>query len=121
MREWLALAPKVYRYRDGDGDEHVKAKGMSGLDAHGFDLLRAGGTWEVNRGVEGLRTAMRHDAEGVFRRRKLRRTLKPNEGWIGGRISDKNGLTRAPTVSEYVAAFETRRITRGDSAQRESE
>lgn len=101
LTRWRALAPKVYSYEDEDGEAHVRGKGMSGLDAEGFDSLSRGGTWHVARGVRGLRTSIRSaDASRLFVRKTLARTLAPVLGWVGGRKRD-GATTRAVTIAEY--------------------
>lgn len=101
LRNWRALAPKVYRYTDGAGTEHVRGKGLSGLDAAGFDALERGETWTIAKGVDGLRTAMRRDTvKGLFRRREFSRSLHPIPGWVGGRELEANGIETRPTSIE---------------------
>lgn len=115
---WCALAPKLYRFRcDGckdhpQGDWHVRGKGMSGLDADGFELLSTPDPenpsqslpWEVDRGVRGLRDALRSDGP-VFQRKKMLRRVHRIEGWIGGRELLTDGTTRAPTMERWHEAF----------------
>lgn len=103
LSDWTCLAPKVYRYYDPDtGKVNVRGKGMSDLNSAGFDTLAAGGKWIVDRGVDGLKTALRSHSSELFRRKHLSRSLTPFPGWIGGRVLHGAG-TRAPTVAEYRA------------------
>jgi len=104
LREWDCLAPKVYRYQSGEKVK-VKAKGMSDLDSAGFDALADGGEWQVNRGVESVKTAISRKRDSLFERKCLTRSLSPKEGWIGGRRHDADlGTTAPPTASEALAA-----------------
>lgn len=102
LREWHSLAPKVYRYRDGDGETVVKGKGLSGLDADGYERLALGQAWTVDRGVDGLRTRLRASSEpSLFRRKNLSRSVRPVLGWVGGRELDGATGTRPTTVATY--------------------
>lgn len=105
LYDWRCLAPKVYRYRDERGDWHVRGKGLSGLTPEGFDLLAAGGVWDVDRGVDGLRTRIRR-GDGLFRRKAIKRGLHPIAGWTGGRIVISSESTRPPTVAEYEGRYQ---------------
>jgi len=101
LRDWRCLAPKVYDYVDPATGKHTtRGKGMSGLDSRGFDALADGEKWVVDRGVDGLKTALRSHSSTMFRRKSLARSLSPFPGWIGGRVIEGEG-TRAPTVAEY--------------------
>jgi DNA polymerase family B len=100
---WRAPAPKVYRYVNDAGEETVKGKGYSGLDGPGFLALLAGAKWHTDRGVHGLRTAMRK-GDGLFQRKNLSRALKATPGWVGGRELDSDGIgTRPTTLARYEA------------------
>lgn len=98
MRSWECLAPKLYRYHTPDGKTIVKGKGMSGLTPEGFDALKAGDGWTVDRGVVG---AMKAIASGEpFRRKVLTRRHLGAEGSIGDRVLESDGIhTRAPRRS----------------------
>lgn len=105
--DWRCLAPKVYRYTDEKGEVIVRGKGLSGLDPEGYDALSRGGSWHVAHGVRGLRTSLRTaDDERLFKRKSLSRALSPVPGWVGGRVLNADGGTRAPTVAEYEARDE---------------
>ena len=90
---WIALAPKVYRYNIATGAK-VKAKGFSGLDSEGFGRLERGISWVVDRGVEGIRTA-----GPVFRRKHLVRALRLTPGFVGFRAVQGDGRATAPIVA----------------------
>jgi hypothetical protein len=96
MREWRAQAPKVYSYVDGE-KRKVRGKGFPGLDADGFEALAAGASWEVERGVMGLRSAAR--GERLFERQHLSRRLHADDAWCGARVRDGDS-TRAPSWEE---------------------
>jgi hypothetical protein len=102
LHSFRCLAPKVYRYRDEHGADHIRGKGLSGLDLAGFNALARGRGWTVDRGVKGLRTAMRSKEGGLFQRNALTRALHPIPGWIGGREVD-GASTRPTTVARYRA------------------
>jgi hypothetical protein len=107
MCNWRALAPKVYRYdctgckKHPGGGAHVRGKGMPGLDDSGFALLKSGGAWKVERGVEGLKTQLRKK-DKLFKARVLSRSLHPIAGWIGGRVADGKYGTRPTTIDNYL-------------------
>lgn len=102
LSDWRALAPKVYAYTDpATGKRVVRGKGLSGLDAPGFDALERGERWTVSSGVDGLRTAVRRGDGGLFRRRTLARGLHPVPGWVGGRILHPDGSTSPASVARY--------------------
>lgn len=90
--DWLAIAPKVYRYNSGE-IVHVKGKGFSGLTADGFDRLVAGEPWTADRGVIGIRSG-----GPLFQRRHLERTLRTRPGFVGFRRVESDGRTCAPTI-----------------------
>lgn len=124
--DWRLLACKVYSYTDEKGEKVVRGKGMSGLDADGFTRLAAGDEWASDRGVEGMRTAVRkygtEDNGSIFARKHMTRSLQNIPGWIGGRIHDeRTGLTRPCTVEEYDAASDVRRFSARMHARRRKE
>jgi hypothetical protein len=106
MRDFMALAPKVYAYTDADGRRVVRGKGMSGLTPDGFDALAQGDVWIVDRGVQGLRSSVR-SSDALFTRRLMRRGLHPTPGWIGGRVLHDDGSTSPPTVERYRTRLDT--------------
>jgi hypothetical protein len=103
LRDWKALAPKVYRYEDPKkGKIVVKGKGLSALTDTGFAAIEAGEKWRVDRGVSTLKTSLRHGTgEALFRRKLLERGLHPVKGWVGGRILHEDGSTSATTLENY--------------------
>jgi hypothetical protein len=105
LSDWRALAPKVYRYTDPDtGKVAVRGKGLSGLDAAGFAALETGEAWTLQRGVDGVRTALQRAGVtgSLFRRRSITRRLRPETGWCGGReLQEGETTTRATTVARY--------------------
>jgi hypothetical protein len=105
MRDWRAEAPKVYAYKNENGSTKVRAKGMPGLDAGGYEALARGTPWEVRRGVETLRATIRRDGYVDFRARVLERALRPVSGWVGARVRDGDYSTRAPTYAEAMKRF----------------
>lgn len=100
MSDWLAPAPKLYRYRDAKGKWHVKGKGMPGLTAEGMDLLLRGKMWERRIGVAGLSAAAKDGS--LFERAILRRSLGREAlamGIVGDRWIASDGLTYPPCAA----------------------
>lgn len=64
-RDWRALAPKLYRYRDGER-EHVRARGVPQPTWETIDELAANNTIARTRGVHRLKSA-----GGEFKRRTI--------------------------------------------------
>lgn len=89
-REWCALAPKLYRYRDENGKEHVRARGVPKADWKSFELLRNGKSVTVDGGVLRIRSS-----EGKFMRRDLTRSWRDfNTDRCGTRFVQRDGTTR---------------------------
>lgn len=100
MSEFVALAPKVYRYRAADGAGVVHAKGIGRATWDAFDTLAAGGEVDASTGVMGLRSALRRGGP-LFVRSHLSRRLHGLGGpLVGGRERDGQ-LTRAITVERF--------------------
>jgi hypothetical protein len=94
MRDWECLAPKLYRYTNQDGKVIVKGKGMSGLTSDGFDALKNGDSWFIDRGVVG---AMRAIREGEpFRRKAMSRGHRGTMLTMGDRAIALGGITTPP-------------------------
>lgn len=111
MTDWSALSPKLYRYRCGGAPHckdhalpewHVRGKGLPGLTPEGFDALEAGESWVIERGVRGFRDAMRN-ADALFTRKRLERSVRQVPGWCGGREVSRDGRTMPTTVARYRA------------------
>lgn len=124
--DWHLLAMKVYSYKDDKGELVVRGKGMSGLDADGFTRLAAGDEWASDKGVEGMRTAVRKfgssENGSIFARKHMSRSLQNIPGWLGGRIhDDKTGYTRPCTVDQYEQSVDVRRFTARMHARRRKE
>jgi hypothetical protein len=90
--DWQALAPKVYRYRV-NAEIKVRAKGFSGLNDAGFDAIRAGRPWTIDRGVVGIRAG----GPG-FERKHVERSLRRRPGFVGFRRVQADGRAVAPTI-----------------------
>jgi hypothetical protein len=97
---WRSLAPKVYRFERG-GETIVRGKGLPGLDADGFERFARGEAIVVERGVMGLRSAVRKGGE-VFRRKHLSRQNRADGRYFGGRELKSNGLTYPRTFQEIL-------------------
>lgn len=85
MRDWFALAPKLYRYRDGADNWHVRAKGIPKARASDLDVLAAGGTVERAGGVLGFLQAARAGGD-LFSARVVRRGSHLTPGRVGDRM-----------------------------------
>lgn len=88
---WEALAPKTYRYRDGAGDEHIAAKGITDPD---WQSLQNHEPQRLDRGVYQWRTAIKE--EQLFRRKSLQRKLGFDGVHFGDRTLREDGLTYPP-------------------------
>lgn len=118
MEKWGALAPKVYRYFDPKKKKWiVKGKGMSGLTSEGYDALKRGEPWVIDRGVDGIKTSLRRGNTSLFKRKSLSRKLWGTPGWIGGRILCSDGSTCAPSLAQYNAADSVRKKARNEAAK----
>jgi hypothetical protein len=94
--DWIALAPKVYQYRDAKGARNAKCKGIPKADKV-WPRIMAGEDIPLDRGVDSLLVAAKGDS--LFKRRAGRRSVKPVEGWCGARALDGT-RTRALHMSE---------------------
>lgn len=94
-RDWLALAPKLYRYRDETGAEHVRARGIPKASWAAIDALRDGATVTADGGVERIRSS-----GGRFVKRSVKRSWRdavPRDGErqrCGTRYVLSDGTTR---------------------------
>jgi hypothetical protein len=92
MTDWIAIAPKVYTYLDGEGRARARAKGVPLADREDVLTLRDGGRVEARVGVETLRTG-----DGAFRARTVTRTSRGARVWAGLRYVDTDtGVTYPP-------------------------
>ncbi len=94
--DWLCLAPKLYRFRDENKREHVRARGIPRPTWDTLDTLRTlgpdGAPVTVRRevGVDRIKTA-----GGTFRRRTIKRTHRDaTTGRAGTRHVNADGTTR---------------------------
>lgn len=89
-REWRALAPKLYRYRDEGGADHVRAKGIPRPDWQTIDDLSKGIAIERQVGVERIKSSL-----GQFTRRELVRSFRDHASdRCGTRFVNPDGTTR---------------------------
>lgn len=100
-REWRAMAPKLYRYRDAGGAPEVRARGVPRACWHVLDALGRGETVTRPGGVERVRSA-----SGRFTARVVtRRHLDVGTGWVGTRHVTRSGVTiplHRTRAGEYV-------------------
>lgn len=95
---WFAPAPKMYRYTDGEGREKARAKGMPAASAEMIRRLWKGECIMNERGVHGIRSAVKlaaKDDGAIFRRRKLERSLNAPRETVGKRWRCVDGRTIA--------------------------
>ena len=89
IRDWRALAPKLYRFKRGENDV-VKARGVPRANGASFAALEAGKTLAIESGVVGIR-----QNAGAFRRRTITRTHKDvANDRVGTRFERPDGTTR---------------------------
>lgn len=107
IHDWLALAPKVYRFSRERKvpcvelpEVIVKGKGLPGLTAEGFAAFERGDPVILERGVKGMRSAARGDS--LFARKRLSRQNHADGLHFGGRILKKDGLTHPRTYREIL-------------------
>jgi len=103
FQDFVALAPKVYRYRDPAKQKNVvRAKGIPDAADHWDDLAR-GAPVEINRGVMSFRSAVRVDPGSLFVRKEGSRRLKPVAETMGDRLID--GTVTVPLTAERIEAL----------------
>ena len=105
FRAFLALAPKVYRYRDpARGREVVRAKGIPDAGQH-WDTLQKGKPVEIARGVMSFRSAARasHSLDQLFIRKQTSRHLEVQTRTYGDRWA--MGPMTFPLEAEKVRAL----------------
>lgn len=88
MTDWQAIAPKVYSYRDADGEWKVRAKGIPRASREDFERLQNREAIVREVGVNRIRSS-----GGRFERRKLQRRNMAPEGWCGMRTIANDGRT----------------------------
>jgi hypothetical protein len=101
ISKWEALAPKVYRFMNSDGEWVVKGKGLPGLTSEQFDAFRAGEKVVNERGVKGFGQAARGDS--LFTRKRLERRNHADGIHFGDRILGKDGLTHPMTYWDSIS------------------
>lgn len=97
--DFRALAPKCYGYRDADGVDHVRAKGLSGISAKELDRFFRGETIVRTRGVKGLRSAARAGGS-LFVRKYIARSSNADGIHFGDRTLRRDGRTWPRTTKE---------------------
>jgi len=97
--DWLAAAPKAYRYRDPETGEVIqRCKGLEGISVAEWEAWYRGETIERTRGAAGLRSAARSRIENLFQRKIIRRSRHDRGVWYGDRVLGSDGLTHPQTV-----------------------
>jgi DNA polymerase type B, organellar and viral len=103
FRDFTALAPKTYSYRDTDtGEFEARSKGIEN-PVRNWARIALGEGIRMTRGVKGLRSAMRDDDE-TFVRKDITRALHSNVdqngvAWYGDRWLGPDGCTH-PTDTQ---------------------
>lgn len=98
-QNWVALAPKVYRY-EGSDKVVVRAKGIPDAEESWTALLR-GDKATNDAGVKSFLVAARGPT--LFARSFTHKQLAPINEWVGARLRVHDGTTRAPHVRELAA------------------
>lgn len=105
-REWTCLAPKIYRYRDEDGNETIKGKGVSGLTWEGFDTLANGDTFVTGDRPTTYRVGVKKG--NVWTNKSVHKQLHPVSGWIGARLLGDTRDTWLQTYAPSIDAIKDR-------------
>ena len=109
LTDWLAVAPKAYRYRDPDHEHGPKCagrdcdivqrcKGLEGISTDEWLQWFNGATISRTRGVSGLRSAARSKVERLFQRKLIKRSRHDHGLWYGDRVLGEDGITH-PQIS----------------------
>jgi len=85
FREWRAIAPKSYSFRDDAGKVKVKCKGLPRVSEASWKAFLAGQAVTDTRGVESLLSAARH-SESLWIPKSLRRSNRADGLRFGDRI-----------------------------------
>lgn len=85
MRDWFAIAPKLYRYLDGENGWHVRAKGIPKAKWSDLDVLARGGMVTRVGGVLGFLSAARSGGP-LFAARTVRRESHADGVHVGDRM-----------------------------------
>ena len=106
FRDFLAVAPKLYRYTAKSGELVCKAKGLSGITPADFERYIAGEPVLRDRGVMGLRSAARAGGS-FFTRKRMERRSHADRIHYGSRLLSEDGTTQPQTITELMK-WETR-------------
>jgi hypothetical protein len=98
IRNWHAVAPKVYRY-DGQKGPKYRGKGIPGMTPAIWERFSQGLPVHVNRGVMSLKQAAKQPS--LFTRTNLTRRSSADGRWFGGRRLSPDGLTYPVTIKEF--------------------
>jgi hypothetical protein len=101
MRDWIALAPKTYRYRDQNDRVVCRAKGLHAITSANFDAFARGEAVIAGSGVLSLRQAAAAGGS-LFAKKVLRRSNHADGLWFGDRKLERSGRTRPCTVDELL-------------------
>lgn len=103
IEDWLAVAPKLYRYTNSDtGKQAIKAKGLSGIDREQFDAFVRGEKVEMSRGVKSFKSACKDKSGSLFVRKHLVRSNRSDGIHYGSRVLRKDGKTYPQTMAELL-------------------
>lgn len=98
FKNFLALAPKVYRFEGDEGGETVRAKGIPEAEKHWAEL-KSGAAVKIDRGVASFLQSAPGDK--FFNRRNFSRALKNNGGMFGDRRLGVDGKTYPLPASHW--------------------
>ena len=96
--DWLAVAPKLYRYKSDKGKQVIKAKGLSDITRKDFDHFVRGGKVTSIRGVKSFKSACKDISGSLFVRKNLSRTNKGDGVHFGSRVLKSDGKTYPLTL-----------------------
>ena len=102
LKHWESLAPKVYRFLDENKEWIVKAKGVPSANYEDFSLLSEGETVRKGDRPRLFKSSIKKGSIwGQGSLREIKKTHRPKEGWVGGRIQrGESPITEPPTLEE---------------------
>jgi hypothetical protein len=92
-RDFVALAPKLYRYTTPEGETHARAKGIPKA-SESWSLLAQSMPVEIDTGVKSFLVAAKNGGP-LFARQHTHRKIGTATEWVGARLRGDT-VTRAP-------------------------
>lgn len=97
-RDFVALAPKLYRYTTEDGKTHARAKGIPAAEK-AWGALAEMMPVDIDTGVKSFLVAAGSGGP-LFKRQHTHRRLGARTEWVGARLRDGTTATRAPAWAD---------------------